>query len=157
MTTKYHCTYHKMLKQLTKRVYLSAIGKKLFDTFLAAEQPVPSQDLMKLIRRHAAKKEMSVNEVEKILREQIEALWNEGIPVLSDKRGEYFLGNEPEMLHFMIRDLEGKILHMQNRVAKMRVEYGKQLIAFKSFDDEHFEDDEFDEADEYDEGDEGEF
>jgi hypothetical protein len=145
-----------MLKQLTARVYLSDIGKKLFDTFLAAEQPLPGQDLMKLIRRHTPKKEMSVNEVERILREEIEALWNEGIPVLSDKRGEYFLGNEPKMLHYMIHDLEGKILQMQNRVARMRVEYGKQLIAFKNFDDEHFEDDEFDEADEYDEADEGE-
>lgn len=157
MTTKYHCTYHKMLRQLTASVYLSDIRKMLFDTFLAAEQPLPGQDLMKLIRRHTPKKEMSVNEVERILREEIEALWNEGIPVLSDKRGEYFLGNEPETLHYMIHDLEGKILHMQNRVARMRVEYGKQLVAFKNFDEENFEDDEYDETEEFDEADEGEF
>ena len=148
MTTEYRCTYHKLLRKLMANVYLSDIGEKLFDTFLAAEQPLPSQDLIKIIRKHTPKKEMSVHEVERMLREEIEALWDFGIPVLSDKRGEYFLGNTPEMLHFMIRDLDGKILQMQNRVAKMRVEYGKQLIALKYLNDED---------DEYDEGDEGEF
>ena len=115
--------YQKLLEELDSSE-LSEIKRKILDALLQAPKGLTRQGLIRIVFGVEPKRNLANDPHDRKIRKGIESLRNRIIPIVSSS-GEagYRLDTSPEAVENMIRELESRIAHLQQKVEMARRHY----------------------------------
>lgn len=116
--------YQKLLNELESGE-LSDIERKILDALLQAPKGLTRQVLIRIVFGVEPRRNLANDPHDRKIRKGIESLRNRMIPIVSSS-GEagYRLETSPEAVENMIRELESRIAHLQQKVQIARQHYG---------------------------------
>lgn len=135
MTVQYELPYHNILADLLKDDDLTETEKKIFEVLALARVPLTRRKLAWMVFGGSYGGDTRHYKQEREIGDGIEKLQDHGVPIVSCGY-EYYLGNDPELVRYLIFELESKISRLQDRVDTMRVCYGRQIKPFEKLKNE---------------------
>lgn len=116
--------YQKLLNELESGE-LTEIERKILEALLKAPNGLTRQGLIRIVFGVEPQRNLANDPHDRKIRKGIESLRNRMIPIISSS-GEagYRLDTSPEAVENMIRELESRIAHLQQKVQIARQHYG---------------------------------
>ena len=115
--------YQKILNEL-KAGELTEIERKILEALLQAPKGLTRQGLIRIVFGVEPQRNLANDPYDRKIRKGIESLRNKMIPIVSSS-GEagYRLDTSPEAVENMIRELESRITHLQQKLEIARQHY----------------------------------
>ena len=108
--------YEKLLAELNAGE-LPIIVHKILDAFLQAPKGLTRKGLIRIVFGEEPRNNLSNDTRDRKIRKGIEYLRNLGFPIVSTSgKAGYKLDTDPKNIKCMIRELESRIMHLQQRV-----------------------------------------
>jgi hypothetical protein len=112
--------YEKLLAELNAGE-LPVIVRKILDALLQAPKGLTRKGLIRIVFREEPDSNLSNDTRDRKIRKGIEHLRNLGFPIVSTSgKAGYQLDTDPKNIECMIRELESRIAHLQQRVDAAR-------------------------------------
>lgn len=119
--------YKKLLDGL-KAGQLKEIERKILEALLRAPVGLNRKGLIRVVFGKKAQKNLGNDTRDRKIRKAIESLRNQLYPIISTSgKAGYVLTTDPEMIEEMIRELESRIAHLQQKVDAARNYYNLPL------------------------------
>lgn len=131
MTIRVRSPYHALLIALLKDHHFTEVEQNIFNAFLDADGLLTHRDLARIVFHVPTDGYLKNANIIRQIRNAIKELQDHGIPIVACGRAEYGLGNNLDMVKFMIFDLENQINLLQDRVDKMKYYYKRQIVPFE--------------------------
>jgi len=108
--------YEKLLAELNAGE-LPIIVQKILDALLQAPKGLTRKGLIRIVFEEEPDSNLSNDTRDRKIRKGIEYLRNLGFPIVSTSgKAGYKLDTDPKNIECMIRELESRIMHLQQRV-----------------------------------------
>lgn len=108
--------YEKLLAELNSGE-LPIIVRKILDALLQAPKGLTRKGLIRIVFGEEPSNNLSNDTRDRKIRKGIEYLRNLGFPIVSTSgKAGYKLDTDPKNIECMIRELESRIMHLQQRV-----------------------------------------
>jgi len=103
---------------------LKEIERKILEALLRAPAGLNRKGLIRVVFGKEAQKNLGNDTRDRKIRKAIESLRNQLYPIISTSgKAGYKLTTDPEMIEEMIRELESRIAHLQQKVDAARMYY----------------------------------
>lgn len=115
--------YEKLLAELNAGE-LPIIERKILEALCQAPKGLTRRGLVRTVFGQEAHTNLGNDTRDRKIRKAIESLRNRGIPIVSNSgKAGYKLDTDPENIECMIRELNSRIVHLQQRVDAVSAYY----------------------------------